>query len=94
MRLVWTERAVRELAGIRVYIRRDNAAAADRQVERVLVAVSTLARFPEMGRPGRRSGTRELSVARTRYIVAYRIRNDTIEVLAVLHERQRWPEGF
>jgi len=94
MRIVWTEPALRDLAAARVYIARDNAPAADRQVGRVLAAVATLLPFPEIGRPGRRAGTRELAVSRTSYIAAYRLRGDAIEILRVLHGRQRWPDAL
>lgn len=92
MRLVWTAAALGDLAAARAYIAHDNPAAADDQVGRVLVAVTRLVRFPEIGRPGRRAGTRELVVTRTPYIVAYRVHVEAIEILRVLHARQRWPE--
>src|SRR5580692_7196073 len=56
MRIVWTDLALRDLAFARAYVARDNPAAADKQVERVLGAVAALLRFPEIGRPGRRPG--------------------------------------
>lgn len=71
----------------------DNPAAADRQIERILAAIAGLLQFPEIGRPSRRSGTREMVVAGTPYIAAYRLRRDVIEVLRVLHGRQRWPDA-
>lgn len=92
MRIVWTEPALRDLAAARAYIARDKPPAADRQVERVLAAVTSLLRFPESGRPGRRTGTRELVVNQTPYIAPYRLRGDVVEVLRVLHGRQRWPD--
>jgi toxin ParE1/3/4 len=94
MRIVWTELAVRDLAAARNYIARDNPRAADRQVQRVLAAVAGLLQFPEMGRPGRRAGTRELVISRTPYIAAYRLVGDTVEILRVMHSRQRWPDYF
>jgi toxin ParE1/3/4 len=36
--------------------------------------------------------TRELVIARTPFVVAYRLRNETIEILRVLHGAQRWPD--
>ena len=92
MRLVWTEPALRDLAAARAYIARESVSAADRQVDRVIAAVGSLFQFPELGRPGRRAGTRELVVSRTPYVVAYRLRGGVIEVLRVLHGRQRWPD--
>jgi addiction module RelE/StbE family toxin len=94
MRIVWTEPALRDLAFARAYVARDNPPAADRQIERILGGVAGLLRFPEIGRPGRRTGTRELAIGRTPFIAAYRLRRDTIEILRVMHGRQRWPDGF
>ena len=50
--------------------------------------------FPYLGRAGRVTGTRELVMSRTPYIVAYRIHADVLEVLAVVHGARRWPERF
>jgi addiction module RelE/StbE family toxin len=94
MEVVWTARALHDLASLRAYIARGRPVAAERQVERVIAAAARLADFPESGRPGRRAGTRELVVSRTPYLVPYRIRDDLIEVLRVLHGRQRWPDAF
>jgi toxin ParE1/3/4 len=92
MRIVWTEPAVRDLAAARAYIAQDNPPAADRQIERVVAAVDSLLQFPGIGRLGRRAGMRELVINRTPFIAAYRVRGDVIEVLRVMHGRQRWPD--
>jgi toxin ParE1/3/4 len=92
MRIVWTDLSLWDLAAARAFIARENPSAADRQMERVFAAVATLLQFPEIGRSGRREGTRELVIGRTPYIAAYRLRGDRIEILRVLHERQRWPD--
>jgi toxin ParE1/3/4 len=93
MRIVWTEPAIRDLAAARAYIALDRPGAAEDQVGLVLQAARRLAAFPLSGRPGRRPGTRELVVPRTPYVLPYRIRGDVIEILRVLHGRQRWPMG-
>jgi toxin ParE1/3/4 len=36
-------------------------------------------------------GTRELVVGPTPWVVVYRWRGEAVEVLRVLHGRQRWP---
>ena len=53
-----------------------------------------LREFPALGRPGRVEGTRELIIAGTPYIVPYRVRGDTVEIITVLHSAQRWPDRF
>jgi plasmid stabilization system protein ParE len=63
-------------------------------VERVLEAVAQLAAQPGLGRPGRVHGTRELVVSKTRYIVPYRVRGDTVEILRVFHTSRQLPERW
>lgn len=92
--IVWTARALRDLALLREYISRERPAAAERQIERIFTAIERLTRFPHRGRPGRWTGTRELVISRTPYVLPYRIRDGSIEVLAVLHGRQRWPDAL
>jgi addiction module RelE/StbE family toxin len=92
MRLRWTRRALRDLDALAAWIGRDSPIAAQRQARLVLAAVEHLPRFPDSGRPGRVAGTREIVVSQSPYIVAYRRVGDTIELLAVLHGRQRWPD--
>jgi toxin ParE1/3/4 len=92
VRLAWTEAAIADLRALEAFIRDDNPGAARRQVQAVVAAAQNLIRFPEAGRPGRRPGTRELVAPRTAYIVAYRVRGDRVELLRVLHGRQRWPD--
>ncbi|MBH8572974.1 hypothetical protein I8752_08065 [Nostocaceae cyanobacterium CENA369] len=43
---------------------------------------------------GRIAGTRELVITRTPFIVAYRVRADQIEILAVIHATRRWYDNF
>jgi toxin ParE1/3/4 len=41
--------------------------------------------YPEIGRTGRRTGTRELVVRRTPYLIVYRVRASMIEIVRVWH---------
>jgi toxin ParE1/3/4 len=91
MRVKWLRTALRNLDEEAMYIALDDPAAARLVVERVLNAVEGLAEHPAIGRPGRVPGTRELVVPRTRYIVPYRVRGETIEVLRVFHTSRRLP---
>ncbi len=87
MRIRLTRPTVSDLERIEAYIRQANPAAATATVLRLLEALEILASFPDAGRPGRVSGTRELVVVGTPYIVPYRVRDETVEVLRVLHAR-------
>ena len=92
MTVVWSPRAIGHLAALRAYIARERPGAAARTATTLLSAVERLAAMPNLGRPGRVSGTRELVVAGTRYVVAYRLRGGRLEIIGVFHGRQRWPK--
>jgi toxin ParE1/3/4 len=55
-------------------------------------ATLPLAEHPYLFRPGRVSGTREL-VVHTNYVVVYRVLTTSVEIVAVLHTRQRYPRS-
>jgi toxin ParE1/3/4 len=94
VKLRWTLPAVEQLREIFDYIADDNPAAAVKMVERIRRSIRQITRMPFTGRTGRVGGTREVIVPGTSYIVAYRVLEDAIHVLAVLHGAQKWPESF
>jgi len=91
MRIKWLRKALRNLDEEATYIAADNLTAARLVVRRVFEAVEQLAQQPNIGRPGRVPGTRELVVRNTRYIVPYRVRGDVVEILRVFHASRRIP---
>jgi len=48
---------------------------------------------PEIGRPGRIDGTRELVISRTSFIVIYRVHQNIkqAEILRLVRGAQKWP---
>ena len=94
MEIFWLASALDDLEAIHRYIAGDNPAAAGEVIGRVLLRVRDLALNPHTGRPGRVPGTRELVLAGTPYLVAYRVRQQRLEILAVLHGARDWPKGF
>jgi toxin ParE1/3/4 len=91
MKVRWLRTALRNLDEEAAYIAADDPAAARLVVARVLEAVTQLADQPGLGRPGRIPSTRELVVPRTRYVVPYRVKRDTVEILRVFHTSRRLP---
>jgi plasmid stabilization system protein ParE len=91
MRVRWLRKALLNLDEEASYIAQDDPRAAQLVVRRVLDSIAQLAEQPGLGRPGRVPGTRELIVLRTRYIVPYRVRGQTIEILRVFHSSRRPP---
>lgn len=91
LELYWEPEASDQLASILEYIAQQNAAAALRVDELINGRVELSRQFPEIGRPGRVAGTREL-IAHPNYIVVYVIEAERIRILQALHARQRYPD--
>ena len=100
MRVRWLRTALRNLDDEAAYIAKNDPQAAVRTVERIRRAVDRLSVHPEIGRSGRVSGTRELVVPDTPYIIPYRVKADWVEILRVFHGTRRghgtrrWPKRF
>jgi len=92
LRLRWTRLAEADLDEIAAYIGQDSPAAAARVVlELIDQAETTLSRNVALGRPGRVLGTRELVIGELPYVIPYRVRDNYVEILRVLHTARRWP---
>jgi len=94
MKIRWMPLAEQDLETAYEYVRQENEDAAKQLVARIFSSVGMLTRYPRSGREGRVKGTRKLVVARTPYLIAYRVHGDEIQILAVLHGAQRRPKTF
>jgi toxin ParE1/3/4 len=94
MKIVWSPRAVAHLAAIRAFIAEDSPDAAEVIAAKIITSVEQLAQHPNRGRAGRVSGTRELVVVGTAYVLPYRVKAERLEIIAVFHGRQHWPGSF
>lgn len=94
MRIVWLHKASAALDKEYDYIFSQNPQAAKRVFERIIESTERLSTFPESGRPGQITGTRELIVPGLPYIVVYRITGDKVQILRVFHTSQDWPQAF
>ena len=90
MRLVWTRLANADRQKIREYIAQDNPAAALALDELFAEKTKRLVDHPNLGRPGRVAGTREL-VAHQNYILIYDTVGDQVRLLRVLHASRQYP---
>ncbi|SRR5579875_2814416 len=94
MQVAWRDDALASLERVRAYIAERNPEAAGRLLAAVFEAVSRLAFAPYLGRRGRVSGTRELVMRRTPYIVAYTVDGERVVILEVRHGAREWPKAF
>lgn len=92
MRVRWLDRALRDLNEAEAYIAKDDPQAAAGVVVRIVRAASHLKDQPGIGRSGRVPGTKELIVPKTPFIVPYRVKDDTVQILRVYHSSRKWPD--
>ncbi|MGZ8341172.1 MAG: type II toxin-antitoxin system RelE/ParE family toxin [Telluria sp.] len=59
----------------------------------IQLKTNKLADFPDIGRPGRVMGTREL-IIHPNYVIPYRVRGEFVDILRVQHVARRWPKQF
>ena len=86
MKIRWTDESVKDLQDIHAFIAKDSIHYADRQLERILSVEEQLVAFPESGRSVseyKSPDVRELII--DKYRVIYRIKDDMIEILTVIH---------
>ncbi len=91
MKLEWHPLARTDLTELVTYIASEDPNAACRVHDEIRKHIGILATQPEMGRPGRVPGTRELVIAGTPYVAAYRFAGDLVTVLRILHGARLWP---
>jgi toxin ParE1/3/4 len=92
MKVKWVRLALNDLDEAGEFIAQDNPEAASRVLKRIWDAVQMLADHPHAGRAGRVPGTRELVIAGTPFIIPYRVAENTIQILRVLHGKRKWPQ--
>jgi toxin ParE1/3/4 len=93
MRLRWTDSALHDFTNICDYIEKHSGSTIARRVAlSIYRQIDLLQQFPESGRTGRKSDTRELVLTSLPYILIYRIQQDAVELLRILHAAQHWPE--
>jgi len=91
MQIKWTKLAQEDLESIQKYIYDNNPKAAKEVVLHIIDRVEVL--IPKnnaIGRAGRVLGTRELVITKYPYIIPYRVKNDEIHVLRILHTSRKW----
>jgi plasmid stabilization system protein ParE len=89
MPLRWTEPAASDLNHSCDYLEEHEGSTTARRVAlSIYERVSSLVKFPELGRTGLKPGTRELILAGLPYLAVYRLRGDAVEILRILHGAQ------
>ncbi|MBL8296044.1 MAG: type II toxin-antitoxin system RelE/ParE family toxin [Bryobacterales bacterium] len=92
MRLRWTTPAIDDLTQICDFTReRFGEAQARRAAIGLYEAADSLKAMPQRGRKGRKAGTREIIASNLPFIIVYRVGQDAVEILRILHGARQWP---
>jgi toxin ParE1/3/4 len=86
----WDADARLQLDNIVQYIRDKNLPAAERLEQSFQTSIERLCAMPMIGRPGRVAGSREW-IVHPNYLIIYRVTEQTIDIIRVLHSRQQYP---
>jgi plasmid stabilization system protein ParE len=89
MKVRYKVRALRHLEQIHGYISKHDPTAARRVVMRIEHSINRLGRFPFSGRPGIVGNTRILVVPGLPYVAIYRVQEQMVDILAILHTARK-----
>jgi toxin ParE1/3/4 len=88
MRIRWTPAAAVDLQRINDYLKDHHPHYREATIRKVYAAIQSLKEWPQLGRPGREEGTRELLFPPLPYVAVYRVKERSVEVLRIYHGAQ------
>jgi toxin ParE1/3/4 len=91
MKVRFSSQAEEDLLNAIRHIAADSPRNARAVALRVREAAEKLGASPRIGRVGRVKGTLERPVSRTSYLLVYRLHENEVQILRILHGRQDWP---
>ena len=94
LQIEWKKEAENDAIEMLEYVGKDNVISAYALYNEIKIQINQLSDYPKLGKLGRIKGTRELIIADTSYIVAYRIHNNIIQILRILHSARNWNKQF
>jgi toxin ParE1/3/4 len=89
MRIRWTQAAADDLEQIHDFLIENHPHLVRSTIAKLYESIRSLKEMPHRGRLGREEGTRELLFIPMPYIVAYRVREEAIEILHIQHTSRK-----
>jgi toxin ParE1/3/4 len=89
MRIRWTVPAADDLQNIKNYLQQNYPQFAEPTVRTIYQRIRLLKISLNRGRPGHRTGTRELALTPLPYVVVYAVKTEAVE-LHIHHGAQDW----
>ena len=90
-KVIWTQSALDDLAGIQDYISRDSVYYAERFVDDIFASVDRLKLFPRSGRKvPERNSTDLREILFGSYRVIYKIKDEDVFIIAIVHSKRNY----
>ena len=90
MRIRWTLPAADDFQNIKNYLQQNYPHFAEPTLRTIYQRIRLLKNSPDRGRPGHRSGTRELALTPLPYVVVNAVKAEAVEILHIYHGAQDW----
>ncbi len=90
MKIRFTPLAYKDIDSVYNYLAKDDSNIAQVALDRIENLIDHLIFHPELGKQGRVKGTRELIIPKVPFIVVYKVEDDFITIIAVIHVSKRW----
>jgi len=90
MRIRWTVPAADDLLNIKNYLQQNYPHFAEPTVRANYQRIRLLKTSPNRGRPGHRSGTKELALTPLLHLVVYCVKAEAVEILHIYHGALDW----
>jgi plasmid stabilization system protein ParE len=92
MKIILSPLANQDLDDIESYIFKDNPTAAVDVILRILDKIqNVIVLNPSIGRKGRILGSREFVMPDLPYVIPYRVKDETLEVIRIIHTSREYP---
>ena len=88
MRIRWTPPAAADMQSISDYLREHRPHYRQPTLRKLYEKLRTLKDAPQLGRPGRIEGTREILFPPLPYVAVYRVHEQSIEIWRLFHTSQ------
>lgn len=92
--VLWTKRAISALELELEYYAKISPALAKELSKIISTNIDKISTTPGIGRPGKKINTRELVLSKYPYILAYRVRNNVLEILSIIHQNRKNIKSF
>ncbi len=90
MKTILTTKAKNNLKEVYNYISRDNKTSAQKVLNKIYGVIYLLEKNPYIGVVGRIENTRDFCISDINYFVVYKIQNDILEIVAILHTSRKY----